>query len=62
MDSFKNIIKTYRQKFTNVATEIYKVSVTKLYLFNFLLPCLIILIAVFRLKYWLDVININVKS
>jgi len=34
MESFKNIIKTYRQKFSNVATEIYKVSVTKLYSFN----------------------------
>lgn len=32
MESFKNIIRTYRQKFTNVAAEIYKVSFNIFYL------------------------------
>lgn len=31
METFKNIIRSYRQKFANVAAEIYKVSYIQLY-------------------------------
>lgn len=31
METFKNIIRSYRQKFANVAAEIYKVSITALH-------------------------------
>lgn len=35
METFKNIIKSYRQKLSDVASEIHKVSVIKFYLFKF---------------------------
>lgn len=61
METFKNIIRTYRQKFTNVASEISKVSfqsfidfISNFNIFNFQL--------IFRSKYWLDVINSKMKN
>lgn len=59
MESFKNVIRTYRQKFTNVAAEIYKVNIIIFYVLNFRIHTLILLI---RLKYWLDAINTKAKN